>query len=87
MSENIKTVTKEEALEALDSIDDLARMDIGVDPIGPRTVLENFLKQTEPEYVIDGEKYTLKEIRRALALLEKHECSLIMNGFWLDSLG
>jgi hypothetical protein len=37
------TVTAEQALEALDSLDDYARMDTGVDAIGPREVLQKFI--------------------------------------------
>lgn len=33
-----------QALEALDNMDDYARMTVGVDAIGPRTVLERFIK-------------------------------------------
>lgn len=38
-------VTHTEAAEALDSLDDLARMDAGVDPVGPRGVLERYITQ------------------------------------------
>ncbi len=38
-------ITQQEALEALDSLDDYARMEIGVDAMGPRTVLERFIRQ------------------------------------------
>ena len=37
------TPTPEQALEALDSLDDYARMDTGVDAIGPREVLQKFI--------------------------------------------
>lgn len=35
----------EQALEALDNMDDYARMPIGVNPIGPRGVLLDFIEQ------------------------------------------
>ena len=38
-------VSIEEAIEALESIDDCARMDIGVNPIGPYKVLKSFIEQ------------------------------------------
>lgn len=38
-------ITKEEALEALDAMDDYARMDVGVDAYGPRGVLMKFIEQ------------------------------------------
>lgn len=38
-------VTQQDAREALDSLDDFARMDCGVDAIGPRGVLERFIEQ------------------------------------------
>ena len=38
-------VTIEQAREALDSLDDFARMDNGVDAHGPRGVLERFIAQ------------------------------------------
>lgn len=34
-----------EASEALDALDDYARMDVGVDAIGPRGVLEKYIEQ------------------------------------------
>jgi ribulose bisphosphate carboxylase small subunit len=37
-------VTKEDALEALDNIDDYARM-AGIDPIGPYKVLKDFIEK------------------------------------------
>lgn len=40
-------VSKESALEALDSIDDCARMELGVDAMGPRCVLEKYIAQQE----------------------------------------
>ena len=45
-------MTKEEfrrARVALDSMDDYARMETGVDPYGPRTVLEAFIREAEAE--------------------------------------
>ena len=41
------TITKSEVLEALDSMDDFAKMDCGVDPIGARTLIENYIEQME----------------------------------------
>lgn len=41
--------SKEGALEALDNMDDYARMGIGVDAIGPRKVLEDYIKQPCPD--------------------------------------
>lgn len=40
-------ITKKQALEALDNLDDYARMEIGVDAVGPRTVLERFILQAQ----------------------------------------
>ena len=40
-------ITKEEALSALSSLDDYARMDIGVDAWGTRTMLERFILQAQ----------------------------------------
>lgn len=42
----MKKVTIQEAINALDHLDDYAKMAISVDPIGPREVIENFIKQT-----------------------------------------
>lgn len=39
----------EQARVALDSLDDFARMSIGVDAIGQRTVLEGFIAQYEQQ--------------------------------------
>ncbi|KVP96921.1 hypothetical protein WJ97_13955 [Burkholderia ubonensis] len=41
-------ITKDAAREALDSMDDFARMDAGVDAKGPRGVLEQFIAQAKP---------------------------------------
>lgn len=38
-------VSADQAAEALDSLDDYARMDLGVDAAGPRGVLERFIAQ------------------------------------------
>ena len=38
--------TKEQTLEALDAMDDYARMEAGVDPIGPREALRKFIEQS-----------------------------------------
>ena len=46
MSE-MKLVTVEHAREALESMDDYARMDVGVDASGPREVLERFIAEHE----------------------------------------
>ena len=40
-------ITKKQALEALDNLDDYARMEVGVDAVGPRTVLERFIIQAQ----------------------------------------
>lgn len=38
-------ISKQAASDALDSLDDFARMECGVDAIGPRGVLERFIEQ------------------------------------------
>lgn len=40
-----KIVTTEEALEALENMDDYARMNVGVNPFGPYDVLKKFIEQ------------------------------------------
>ena len=40
-------ITIEQALEAIDNLDDYARMETGVDPIGPRECLISFVSQYE----------------------------------------
>lgn len=40
-------ITVEQALEAIDNLDDYARMETGVDPIGPRECLISFVSQYE----------------------------------------
>jgi hypothetical protein len=52
------TLSKEDvvrALEALESMDDFARMDIGVDPIGPYKVLREFI-ETRAYLVAENER-------------------------------
>ena len=39
-------VSREQAREALDALDDYAKMSISVDPIGPRKVLERFIAES-----------------------------------------
>lgn len=41
----VEQVSPAQAAEALDSLDDCARMDLGVDAHGPRAVLERFIAQ------------------------------------------
>lgn len=38
-------VSIEDALEALEEMDDYARMEIGVEPFGPYKVLKTFIEQ------------------------------------------
>jgi hypothetical protein len=44
-------VTKPQALAALDALDDYARMDTGVDAVGPRLCLETYLAQQTSAHV------------------------------------
>lgn len=39
-------ITVEQALEAIDNLDDYARMNVGVDAVGPRGVLVSFCSQS-----------------------------------------
>jgi hypothetical protein len=41
----VRTPSKAAALEALESMDDFARMDVGVDPVGPYKVLKDFIEE------------------------------------------
>jgi hypothetical protein len=43
------TPSKQQALEALDSMDDFARMTLGVDAAGPREVLRRYIESTAAE--------------------------------------
>ena len=67
MSE-VKPVTVEHAREALEDMDDYARMDAGVDAKGPRETLERFIAEHErvvAEALIDAERYrALRELLR-----------------------
>lgn len=49
MDKQREPVTTEQALEALDDMDDYAKMDIGVDPIGPRETLRKFILAAAPQ--------------------------------------
>lgn len=44
-SMHVVLVSHEEAAKALDSLDDYARMPLGVDAVGPRELLEKYIKQ------------------------------------------
>lgn len=39
-------IAVEQALEAIDNLDDYARMDVGVDAVGPRELLISFVSQS-----------------------------------------
>lgn len=41
------TITKEQALEALDNMDDYARMTVGVDAVGPRNTLRAYIEAAD----------------------------------------
>lgn len=45
MTEQLKPVAKEQALQALDDLDDYARMEASVDAFGPRECLRLFIEQ------------------------------------------
>lgn len=45
MTEQLKPVTKEQALQALDDLDDYVRTETGVDAFGPRECLRLFIDQ------------------------------------------
>lgn len=57
-----------QARNALDSMDDYARMNVGVDPYGPRTVLEDFIRKAEAE---SNAQY-LRGYRDAITTLKNH---------------
>ena len=61
MSER-KDVSVQAAREALDSLDDYARMGVGVDAHGPRGMLERFIAQTA-ELIEAGREYDLARHR------------------------
>lgn len=65
------TLSKEDvvrALEALENMDDFARMDTGVDPVGPYKVLRDFI-ETRADLVAENE--------RLKSELSKHEAVAI----------
>jgi len=49
-------VTIPQALAALDDMDDYCRMATGVDPIGPRKVLEQFIRETVADQLRSSEQ-------------------------------
>ena len=79
-------ITVEQALEAIDNLDDYARMETGVDPIGPRECLISFVSQYEQlraeneelkrrlefaEAVIAGDRALIAGLRSELAEAKK----------------
>ena len=70
MSE-MKPVTVERAREALEGMDDYARMDAGVDAKGPREVLERFIAEHERVMV---ELQELSASLKADAAALRREC-------------
>ena len=48
-------ITIEQALEAIDNLDDYARMDAGVDAVGPRELLVSFVSQHE-QFLAENER-------------------------------
>lgn len=69
----IKLVTIEQAREALDDMDDYARMDAGVDAKGPREVLERFIAERER---------VMMELQELSASLKADAVALRRNGTW-----
>ena len=53
--EPVAPVTASDAMEALDNLDDYARMPCSVDPIGARTTLERFIAQQPAPAPVSGE--------------------------------
>jgi hypothetical protein len=65
MTEQNKQVTEAQALEALDNLDDYAKMAISVDPVGPREILHRFIEQNNQPPAEAGEGAVAKIIRNA----------------------
>jgi len=42
-----RQLTGEDAIEALDNLDDYAKMEVSIDPIGARHTLEQYIKEAE----------------------------------------
>lgn len=55
-------ISKEQATEALNHMDDFARMDLGVDPIGPRKTLQEFINQKEDAQAYPAEEKRLLDV-------------------------
>lgn len=51
--------SKRKAQKALDNLDDYARMDIGVDAVGPRATLENYLADSFTTDSLRGAAFAL----------------------------
>ena len=79
-------ITIEQALEAIDNLDDYARMDAGVDAVGPRELLVSFVSQSAQvhaenedlkrrlefaEAVIAGDRALIAGLRSELAEAKK----------------
>ena len=79
-------ITIEQALEAIDNLDDYARMDTGVDAVGPRELLVSFVSQSAQlraenedlkrrlefaEAVIAGDRALIAGLRYELAEAKK----------------
>lgn len=60
-----KIPTRKQALEALDDLDDYARM-ANIDPIGPRELLESFIKNAISESELAAIKEGGAEIENSL---------------------
>ena len=69
----VKPVTVERAREALEDMDDYARMDAGVDAKGPREVLERFIAEHER---------VMAELRKLSASLKVDAAALRRDGVW-----
>ena len=64
------SITAKQAREALDNMDDYARMDAGVDAIGPRKVLEDYITETDRQ--LAAKDAELERLRAECDELCKH---------------
>ena len=70
---NDKTVTWQQACDAVEDLDDYARMTVGVDPIGPRETLYRFIEQQKNEIErVRVERVVLTELTLKTGELIEH---------------
>lgn len=88
-AQEIGEVTWQQAADAIDDLDDFARMMVGVDPTGPRETLYRYLEQTKAALAVADQAPTEGDGREALfqALRDTQEACDVSQCPWCGCWG